>query len=315
MKKYLTPALISCVCLLAFGPLLPFFWGPDWRAKWKIAWAANEYLDGHPDKAEESLKQAALLSHQIATEPEYWNLKFDLVFNKEKPSSETIATLCEDSVALISRTPEIQRRILAYLVGEHFHLRRENEYAVKIMEKFFPPISKRSASENNFLAYARALSKSELQIALTEVDAALVADGTARTEFLDTKAWVLHGLGRDKDALTFIEESIKKLHSELKQFKGIPTQDRGKFERLFEAEVVDATKTDSLDSLPIRRLDELKKEFPSLRPIELELEAKRIAVVRFHRACILDELGRTDESELDYRWLDQFGFTEPEKLN
>jgi hypothetical protein len=38
-------------------------------------------------------------------------------------------------------------------------------------------------------------------------------------------------------------------------------------------------------------------------------------VVRFHRACILDEVGRTDESELDYRWLDQFGFTEPEKLN
>ncbi len=315
MKKYLTPVLVSCVCLLAFGPLLPIFFGPDWRAKWTIASAANEYLDGHPDKAEESLKQAAVLSHQVATEPEYWNLKFDLVFNKEKPSNETIAALFEESVALITRTPAFQRRILAQLVGEHFHLRRENEYAVKMMEKFFPAISKRTVNENNFLAYARALSKKELETALTEVDAALVADGTSRIELLDTKAWVLHGLGRDKDALAFIEESIKKLHSELKQVKGIPTKDRGKFEELFVTEVEEGSKTDSTAPPPLSRMEGLKKEFSYLRPIDLELQAKRIAVVRFHRACILDELGRTDESELDYRWLDQFGFTEPEKLN
>lgn len=313
MKKYLTPILVSAVCLLAFGPLLPIFFGPDWRAKWTIAWAANQYLDGHPDKAEESLKQAALLSHQVATELEYWNLKFDLVFNKEKPTHEAIEALFDDSVALISRTPDFQRRILAHLVGEHFHLRRENEFAVRMMERFFPSIAKRNAEENNFLAYARALSKKELETALAEVDAALVADGTSRTEFLDTKAWVLHGLGRDKDALAFIEESIRKLYLELKQIKGIDTKERSKFEALFLAE--ETSKTDSADSPPLNRMEKLKKEFSYLRPMDLELQTKRIAVVRFHRASILDELGRTDESELDYRWLDQFGFTDPEKLN
>jgi hypothetical protein len=84
---------------------------------------------------------------------------------------------------------------------------------------------------------------------------------------------------------------------------------------LFVTEVAEANEPDSLPPRPLGRLDELKKEFSYLRPIELELEAKRIAVVRFHRACILDELGQTEKSELDYRWLDQFGFTEPEKLN
>lgn len=315
MKNYRTPIFIACVCLLAFGPLLPGFFGPDWRSKWLLAWAANEYLDGHPDQADQSLKRAELLSHQVATEPEYWNLKFDLVFNKEKPTPEATAVLFQESVALIARTPAYQQPVIARMVGERFHLRRENQLAVKTMEQFFPSLQERDANENNFLAYARALSKTGLETALTEVDAALVADGTSRTEFLDTKAWVLHGLGRDKEALPFIEESIKKLYSELKQIKGIPANERAKFEKMFIAEVEEVAESDSTDTSPRNRLDEFKKEFPDLRPIDLELQSQRIAVVRFHRACILDELGRADESEMDYRWLDRFGFTEPDKLN
>ena len=315
MKKYLTPILVASVCLLAFGPLLPIFFGPDWRAKWTIAWAANEYLDGHPEKADELLKRAESLSHQVATETEYWKLKFDLVFNKGKPSSEAVADLFEASVALISRTPANQRPDIANFVGERFHLRRENEFAVRVMERFFPVIPKRDPNENNSLAYFRALSKKGLETALEEIDAALVADGSARTEFLDTKAWVLHGLGRDKEALPFIEESLKKIYLQLKKIEGIPSAELAKLERLFVDEVEDEPDTDSSAKIPRNRMDELKKAFPSLMPAALELQAERIAAVRFHRACILDELGRTEESERDYRWLDQFGFTEPEKLN
>jgi len=315
MKKYLTPIIVAAVCLLAFGPLLPSFFGPEWRAKWILAQAANEYLDGNPEKADESLKRAELLSDKLAIETEYWDLKFDLVFNKEKPTPEAISSLFEDSVALISRTPAELQPDIAIFVGERFHLRRENEFAVRMMERFFPAIPKRDANENNSLAYFRALTKKGLGTALEEVDAALVADGTSRTEFLDTKAWVLHGLGRDKEALPFIEESLKKIHSQLKQFEGISKSDRSRFEELFIAEVEDAVENNSPENPPGSRLDELKKEFPYFRPIDLELQAKRIAAVRFHRACILDELGRTEESELDYRWLDRFGFTEPDKLN
>jgi len=242
-------------------------------------------------------------------------LKFDLVFNKEKPSLEVIGALFEDSVEFISRTPASEQPLIAIEVGERFHLLRENDFAVKIMERFLPAILKRNANENNSLAYFRALSKKGFETALTEVDAALVADATSRAEFLDTKAWVLHGLGRDKEALPFVEESLKKIHLQLKQIQGIPKKDRAKFEGLYVSDVEAASESDSLDRPPRSPLDELKKEFTYLRPIALELLAKRIAAVRFHRACILDELGRTEESELDYRWLDQFGFTEPDKLN
>lgn len=315
MKKYLTPILVACVCLLAFGPLLPVFFGPDWRAKWTIAWAANEYLDGNPDKADELLKRAETLSHQVATETEYWKLKFDLVFNKGKPTSEAVAELFEASVALVARTPAHQQPDIANFVGERFHLRRENEFAVRMMERFLPGIPKRDANENNSLAYFRALTKKGLETALEEVDAALVADGNARPEFLDTKAWVLHGLGRDKEALPFIEESLKKIHLQLKKIEGISAAERAKLEELFVNEVEPGPDTEASVKSPRNRMDELKKAFPNLMPAALEQQAERIAAVRFHRACILDELGRTEESELDYRWLDQFGFTEPEKLN
>ena len=46
-----------------------------------------------------------------------------------------------------------------------------------------------------------------------------------------------------------------------------------------------------------------------------EALARRVASLRFHRACILDELGLTEQSELDYAWLDSFGFHETDKLN
>jgi hypothetical protein len=63
------------------------------------------------------------------------------------------------------------------------------------------------------------------------------------------------------------------------------------------------------------RLDELKLRFPYINPFELDELTGKIAALRFHRACILDELGRNEESELDYAWLDRFGFVETENLN
>ena len=252
-------------------------------------------------------------------------MKFDLAFNNEKPDPDAVATLFQDSVFYISQSSANRQPVIAEFVGERLHLRRENDYAVKMMERFFPPIQLRGPNENNSIAYFRSLTRKGLETALMEIDAALVADGTSRAEFLDTKAWVLHGLGQDATALPFIQESLKKIHSQLKQIAGVHTEDRAKFLAFFISDIEDSTREDSTtedsaenDSTaaqPKNRLDELKNQLPYLQPLALELQAERIASVRFHRACILDELGRTEESELDYRWLDRFGFTEPDKLN
>ena len=327
MKRYLTPAIIVAVCSLAIGPLFSGFFGPEWRARWILAWAANEYQNGHPEDAEKAIERASALSSELATDAEFWKLKFDLVFNKEKPSSATIAQLFDESVVQISKVPKALQAVIASYVGQLFHIHRENEMAVAIMETYYGPISKRDPAENNGIAYFRSLAKKKLETALVEIDAALVADGSAREEFLDTKAWVLHGLSKDQEALPFAEEAIKKLIAHQKKFNGVRSVDRLEFQALLfsdsavKPEPTDPNKDDNnttrtpKTTLATNRLDEIKRRFGYINPTDIDDLARKIAALRFHRACILDELGRNDESDLDYAWLDGFGFTETDKLN
>ena len=311
MKKNLSTVIIVAVCALALGPLCTGIFGPAWRARWLLAWAANEYLDGHIAEAEKTLRRAGELSNELATDPEFWKLKFEIVFYKEKPTAEAISGLFEESVSQISAVPKIQQANVATYVAEMLRLSQEKDRAVDILERFYPPILKREASENNTIAYFRSLTKKGLETALLEIDAALVADGKSREEFLDTKAWVLHGLGRDELALPFAEEAIKKLRSHNELPSNVRPTDRIAFHDLLFS---DGVASEEVGVVP-NRLDELKKRFSYVNPIEIDGLAKKIAALRFHRACILDELGRTGESDLDYAWLDSFGFTETDKLN
>lgn len=292
-----------------------------------MAWAANEYQNGHPEEAERAIEKASSLSSQLATDAEFWKLKFDLVFNKAKPNPESITRLFEESVDKIARVPKAQQAIIASYLGQLFHLSHENELAVEMMETYFEPISKRDPAENNGLSYFRSLAKKKLATALKEIDAALVADGSAREEYLDTKAWVLHGLNKDQEALPFAEEAIKKLYAQIKKYNGVRAADRFEFHALLSSDAVAKSETtdptedgkskkETSKTVPLaNRLDEIKRRFAYINPTNIDELAKKIAALRFHRACILDELGRTEESDLDYAWLDSFGFTETDKLN
>ena len=311
MKKYLSTIIIVAVCALALGPLFAGFLGPAWRARWLLAWAANEYQNGQIDEAEKTLRRAVELSSELATDPEFWKLKFEIVFSKEKPSVEAISGLFEESASRISAAPKLQQANIATYVAEMFRLSRETDLAVDILDRFYPPLLEREASENNTIAYFRSLTKKGLETALLEIDAALVADGKSREEYLDTKAWVLHGLDRDVLALPFAEAAIKKLNSQEERFNNVRQADRIAFQNMLFSDVVASEEIAIVSS----RLDEVKKRFSYVNSMEIEGLARKIAALRFHRACILDELGRTEESELDYAWLDSFGFTETDKLN
>ena len=311
MKKYLSTIIIVAVCALALGPLFAGFLGPAWRARWLLAWAANEYQNGQIDEAEKTLRRAVELSSELATDPEFWKLKFEIVFSKEKPSVEAISGLFEESASRISAAPKLQHANIATYVAEMFRLSRETDLAVDILDRFYPPLLEREASENNTIAYFRSLTKKGLETALLEIDAALVADGKSREEYLDTKAWVLHGLDRDVLALPFAEAAIKKLNSQEERFNNVRQADRIAFQNMLFSDVVASEEIAIVSS----RLDEVKKRFSYVNSMEIEGLARKIAALRFHRACILDELGRTEESELDYAWLDSFGFTETDKLN
>lgn len=336
MKKHLTTVIIVAVCALALGPLCVGFFGPEWRARWMLAWAANEYQNGLPHEAEMTLRRAGELSSELATDPEFWKLKFEFVFNKDKPSSEAITTLFDESVRHISRLQKPQQPVVAAFVANLFRLNRETELAIETLESYLPPISQRIANDNNTIAYFRSLAKKKLETALVEIDAALVADRTQNAMFLDTKAWVLHGLKEDAKALPFANEALKKLYSTIERLENVRPAHRLEFHawlysdidektQSIDSESEDNTVSKKIDSVEsnvstknkseLNRLDALKLRYPYLSPMEIDEIAKTIAALRFHRACILDELGRTDESDRDYAWLDSFGFTETDKLN
>jgi len=333
MKKHLTKVIIVAVCALALGPLIAGFFGPAWRARWMLAWAANEYQNGHPDEAETTLRRASELSSELATDPEFWKLKFEFVFNKEKPSSESIKKLFDESVSQISRLAKPQQPVVAAFVANIFQLNRETDLAIELLESHLPPISQRVANDNNTIAYFRSLAKKKLEIALQEIDSALVADGTQNETFLDTKAWVLHGLKEDAKALPFANEALKKLYSAIERLGNVRPADRREFYTWLYSDTFEKTnKNDSeidndsggkiIDSnvstkniSQLNRLETLKLRYPYVSQSGIDEIAKTIAALRFHRACILDELGRTEESDRDYAWLDNFGFTETDKLN
>ena len=309
MKNQLTPVIIVAVCALALGPLCTGFFGPEWRAKWLLASAANQFQNEQFDEAESTLERAADLSADLANDPEFWMLRFEILANKKNPSQEFLSRLYEESISRIANEPAANQANLAHAVGSLFHQCHQNQFAVELLEKFFPPISKRTPNENNSLAYFRSKTKKGLETALLEIDAALVKDGNSQVEFLDTKAWILHGLNRNEIALTFVQEAIRKKKESVGKLDDAAANLLQEW--LFAASVVPASETASVSN----KLEELKKLLPAYDPRGLGYLARGVAALRFHRACILDELGRIEDAEIDYAWLDSFGFQETDKLN
>jgi tetratricopeptide (TPR) repeat protein len=60
----------------------------------------------------------------------------------------------------------------------------------------------------NHRAYVRALVNRDLELALADIDAALAEDASGPAEFLDTKGFVLHLLGRHHEAVDLLNVAI-----------------------------------------------------------------------------------------------------------
>jgi hypothetical protein len=325
MRNYLTWFVVLATCVVAFGPLCTGFFGPASYARWMLAQAANEYENEQPDQAEETLAKALSASNEIAGDPEFWILRFKLVFGKEKADALAVSALFDEAIAAIPTLEEDRQTYAARIVAELFRTNKRTDLAVDILQTCFPPLEKRSSVANNELAYFRSLQMKELDVALKEINAAVAADPNV-PEFLDTKAWVLHGLNRNEVAIKFVNESISQSYELLKKEFSNP-KDGKDFCQLFEPDTT--TQSPSVENPPVapesvdskvgvEKIEDplamIRKRFPLSNRNAVDTLAKKIAVLRFHRACILDDLGRTEESEVDYAWLDRFGFSDTKKL-
>ena len=363
MRKYLTLFVIFVTCGVAFGPLCVELVGPAAYARWMLALAANQYQDANPEQAKETLKKAMDASSVLAADPDFWKLRFQMEFDKELVNPKTMDGFYEETKSYLASADEADRIVGGFIAAGYFERNHLVRFAIDIQTAVFPPIEKRTAMLNNQMAYFRSINQSDLEIALAEIDAALAAE--FNPAFLDTKAWVLHGLRKNELALKYVNRSIELYYEALRDGKG-GDEKRITLYRLLEPDSSIGSKSfeknDSKDEksqlesvegeseLKLRTGSEgdeivsgsdskrvsgaLDSEKTNLTPkenilegvkgsvsippseqIKIESIAKDIAVIRFHRACILDDLGRTEESEIDYLWLDRFGFSNTQKLH
>ena len=76
----------------------------------------------------------------------------------------------------------------------------------------------------------------------------------------------------------------------------------------------EGTKREEAAASAVEPLDKIKIRYSSVPPELLSQIARTIAVMRYHRSCILEELGKFDESARDESWLELFGFNDTSKL-
>ncbi len=154
---------------------------------------------------------------------------------------------------------------------------------VEMLEACETAAMRRNVGFLNLLAYMRALEKQDLDLALADIDKALEKQ-PSNWGFLDTRAWVLHQMGRSKEALLVINKSIKlEQRSRINMVNALNAL-------LFEEEG-DASTQDSPSVYEPRKR----------REVSPQLWGR--GVTRYHRAEILKELGEDENAEKDYDWL------------
>ncbi|MEQ1829224.1 MAG: hypothetical protein ABL921_24890 [Pirellula sp.] len=340
MRNYLTFFILLATCGVVLGPIAVELVGPKSKARWLLAQAANDYESGATEASQENLDRAASISPEIVIDPEFWKLRFELVFAKNRPHEEMVSRLYEDAKNMIPTLPPKSRSAVAESVAARFKHHKRLEIAIGVLEACLPPIELRSPLENNDIAYFRALAKTDLHIALKEIDTAI--QSSRSPEVLDTKAWILHRLGRNNHAIDWANESIRRTYDQLKlaardakwqEIVELLESNGHESTKKSDGSAIDTKSTppekdspnnpstaDSKNNLNVEiqlgnPLDQIKAKYPTIDATRIGAIARNLAVMRFHRACILDELDRVDESELDYVWLDKFGFSKTHELD
>ncbi len=186
----------------------------------------------------------------------------------------------------------IRARVFSQLLLEAGH-RRESVDTLKLYPIQPNPKSGEYISFLNQLAYFRALASYELDEALVGIEQALASLPTnakeSRAAFLDTRAWVLHKLDRNGEALVDINKSIKLTESWLTNLTDSVGASSG------------STMTDDQDDSP----DDAGKADDETS--EARAAADSRVALYYHRMKINEALGNEDEAAQDRQWLKQRG--------
>ena len=304
--------ILAAAIGLPVGPVIADYFGPATTARWMLARAANEFDQGNVLGAQKLLEDAYKKSPDIAADRNFLKQLDRVEANNESSAvSSFYVDLWEKRIGQIEN-PEI-RSEAAFAISSLLSNRKKFDEAARILNVNLPPLEERTAVQNNQMAYMRALAGKDLEQALVEIDMAIK---TAENEsYLDTKGWVLHRMGRNEEALVVMDKSLAKL---TEAWSSNPKLERC-LVRIEELQAESATAEPTAAEPTASRktkgwgVDALLEEFPVLSrglPETLEI----YATLRYHRLCICEALGKTQEVAREAAWLHAFSKKELDEL-
>lgn len=272
MKNWSVPLIVAAVVGIVSAPIL-IDRTQGIKVRWTLAKIANAADLGDPQAAQE-LKKFSQKVPNLEKEPDYWSVLLKIAM-KQGDAAEVVQVVQQ----ALQHNPENPRpAILAYT---YFEENQDFENALHAKLLSYDQQARRHPVALNDIAYTRSLARVDLEAGLLEIDQALqfMPDEPA---FRDTRAWLLYQLGRYPEALVDADFAVK---TSVRQYKNAQEQ------------------------IPNRIMEWMSgRPKPSRADGRLtELEAGpvlwSIGVLHFHRAKILEALGRDSQAQQDWDWL------------
>lgn len=307
--KWLTVLIVIITLGLVFGPVFV----PREVSRWYLAAAHNAFRKQDSVLADHYLKQAEAWDPSVTRDGDYWIAQLP---KADLQSTDQLLDLIERAVMADSRW-KLRATEAAEILSEEYDF----QHAVRALK--IASLGQRPTTPEtlNHLAYNRALAGIELDEALKDIDRAIDEAGPLPS-LLDTKAWVLHGLKRNLEALGYMNEAIQGMEQEFDKARiALPKPleqplPKSKAETPKSKDDGAASDEAEADDLAFLEAPVETKKLPSIRERQAEIRKARrrigeagfvMAVLRFHRMRILESLKHTQEAAEERRWLEERG--------
>ena len=263
------------------------------------------------DLATELLDQSYSRDPGVTTDLQYWRIRMQIVFGRSPVQDEEAERLADHAIeSLKSNKDAGQRSLISMALASTLMKRQYWDLSIRVLEELLESPQKRSADQNNLLAYCRSLSMKNLKQALVEIDLALKRDGDIPA-YLDTKGWVLYQSGKYEEALAFANRAVTGFSDELQE--NAPELYKLLQDKRSLADPASSPITDS-DLEKEGAENSPSKATPNTIQLQIADLAKNFAVVRLHRARILEGLGRKEEANEDFEWIKSLGIDDLSNL-
>jgi tetratricopeptide (TPR) repeat protein len=272
----------------------------------------------------------SLLGEEALKNIFYWDAKISAALNSQGAASAIIAL--REAVETNPNNTQL-REVLAEQYALILAAKNEFDSALEAYKILFGEKYARDVVTLNTLAYSRALAHVELDEALVDIDKALSFQ-PKEPGMRDTRAWVLYHMGRYEEALVDADFAVKEmerptlmnwLQSQLESPAIAPpasaaSREDGKSpegdaalhqesnQQPKAAEVSESKQVQmnepTLEGIA-EPLPDSEPHQPYLTPRLAKPTIWTLGVLRYHRAKILEKLGRSAEARADWDWLEK----------